>query len=164
MAKQRTVLHDQLEARAKWEKYLISGAVEEGELALHFAECAGYGANEKTALIKNVRELSKAFDEGRSNAEADWAISLQESGRGLNFWSLNFNLPKLGEIYRGRIVHGDADMVYQTVLINGDEVVIAHRISELSSLESNTFAHNSLEVHIQYIASGLAVGKLVQPS
>jgi hypothetical protein len=163
MAEQRTVLHDQLEARAKWEKYLISGGAEEGEMALHFAECAGYGANEKTALIRNVPELSKAFDDGRSNAEADWAISLQVSEKGKYFWSLNFIYPKAGEVYRGRIIHGDADTVYQEVLINSEELIVPHRISELSSLESNTFSINRLEVQIHYIANSFALGKLVQP-
>lgn len=163
MAGQRTVLDDQLEARAEWEKYQISGETEHAVMALHFAEAAGFGANEKTALIRNVPELSKAFDDGRSNAEADWAISLLEPGAKLDYRSLSFVTPEPGKTYQGRIIHGDADTIYQAAVVDGEDVIVPHPLSDLSSVESNTFAFSPLEVSIRYIADGVAVGKLVQP-
>lgn len=162
MADDRSVFIDQLEARSEWEKYRISNNPEHGEMALHYAEAAGFGANEKTQLLRNVPELSKAFDEGRSNAETDWAISRLDDNPHLKYGPDDYIKPEVGKTYQGRIIDGDSDTVYQAVKMDGRDIVVMHKLNELSSIQSDTFSASPQEVNIRYIAHGVAVGKLVQ--
>lgn len=159
MADEKSVFDKQLEARAEWEKYQITGDLHHGEQALTAAESSGYANDGKSILLANVPELSAAYDKGVADNSTDYAIEKEVnrlSSHHLNQWGPM--IPGLeGNTYEGPIVHGDDKSLYQASKIAHNEVLIRHDRSALHSSRASTLDPSHASVKIRYITGDYAV-------
>jgi hypothetical protein len=163
--KDESVFEKQLQARAEWAKFEVTGNEDHGLHAIGLAESSGFGGEEKSALLKNTPELSKAFDEGFRDRTADYAIGLKESDVSEAEHLQKFGPvipPTAGATYEGPIVHGDAKNLYQAVKIDDKAVLVMHERAALSSLHTKTLAQPDKPVNIRYIAEGVGIAKPVK--
>lgn len=152
----------QLVARGEWAKFQSTGNIDSGDIALTLARGSGYNGDEKSPLIKNTPELSKAFDEGRKDNSTDWAIKIKESAESESHYFNKFGpeiKPALGTTYEGPIVYGDSKSLYQAAKVNGDDVLVVHERTALSSVQPGTLAGHDKPVNIKYLTEGVGVAK-----
>ncbi|MGY2172135.1 KfrB domain-containing protein [Pseudomonas gingeri] len=154
----------QLDARAEWEKYKITGNVEHGEKALGIAENSGYDGQEKSALLRGVPELSKAYEQGVSDNATDWAIAQKLSVDRSNYLEKYGPMipPTTGQTYEGPIVHGTDQHLYQATKIHHNEVLVRHERACLSSIDASTLATGGKSVNIKYVGDGVGIAKPVK--
>lgn len=159
MNEKKSVFDKQLEARVEWEKYKITGDPEHGEIALSSAESSGYANEGKSVFLKNVPELSNAYNEGVSDNAADYSIEKKlerESNDHLDKYGPMIP-PTAGKTYEGPIVYGDENHLYQASKIQHNEVLIKHERNSLGSSESNTLERSGDSVSVRYVSDKLAI-------
>jgi len=155
---QKTPFDKQLDARGDWEKFKVSGEPEYGEKALSAAEQSGFSNDGKTNLLKNVPELSAAYDKGVSYSATDYAISKKEnqlSHDHLDKYGPEIP-PTVGKTYEGPIVYGTEKSLYQAAKVEHNEVLVRHDRKALQSTQTQTLeAANS--VRVRYVTPEYAV-------
>ncbi|MGP5452655.1 MULTISPECIES: KfrB domain-containing protein [Pseudomonas] len=157
---EKSNLHNQIDARADWEKFRITGNQADADKAYNSAVAAGFGGNEKSPLLANIPQLSKAFDEGRADAKTEWAIGRKEDA--IHNLQTKYLTPEVGKSYQGPIVDVDGDKAFQSIKHEGKNALVVHQLKDLVSTKADTFAPSGKVIDIRYAAQGIGVGKEVK--
>ncbi|MBX8557022.1 hypothetical protein K5D56_26165 [Pseudomonas cichorii] len=153
MSEKNTVFKNQLNAMVELAKFDITGDVFHLEEAHHLAYHSGKDGDDKTSML-NERRLSKWYEDGLSDREADYAIGMKEIG----FRDVGFTVnAELGNTYFGEIVDAGGEWsVYQAVILNGEEVRVRHERKSLSSVLSGLI-NNGKFVKVFYPVAGMGI-------
>jgi hypothetical protein len=153
----------QLEARAEWDKWKISGQIEHYEKAIDSAHAAGFGNDGKTEYLKNVPELSDAYDGGVIDHATEFAVE-QRMARVSPHDMAKYGPevpPVEGRTYEGPIVHADERYIYQAVEDGTEKTLVTHTREVLNNAHTGALAQQGTHARIRYVTADYAVASSV---